>query len=70
MRAGYIPFGAGPRLCIGRDVALVQAVLVLARLLRGRRVLRTPTAPAARVDALVTLRPRGGSRCAWWVTGR
>jgi cytochrome P450 len=53
----------GPRLCIGRDFALVEAVLALAALLRGWQV-----SPARRdgadvpqgVDALVTLRPRGG----------
>ena len=58
-RAGYIPFGAGSRLCIGRDFALVESVLVLASLLAEHAVEPVPRR-AVEVDALVTLRPRGG----------
>jgi cytochrome P450 len=58
--ASYLPFGAGPRLCIGRDLALAEMVLVLARLLATRDVLRPGGVPPVRVQALVTLRPRGG----------
>jgi cytochrome P450 len=59
-RGAYLPFGAGTRLCIGRDFALVEAVLVLAALLRDRRVEPVPGARPPVVQALVTLRPRGG----------
>lgn len=59
-RGAYLPFGAGTRLCIGRDFALVEAVLVLAALLRDRRVEPAPGAAPPVVQALVTLRPRGG----------
>jgi len=59
-RSDYLPFGLGPRLCIGRDAALLEATLVLATLLRDRRVARPPGARTPAPQALVTLRPRGG----------
>lgn len=56
----YLPFGLGPRLCIGRDFSLVESVLALATLLREHRlsVVDEQARPAA--SALVTLRPSGG----------
>lgn len=37
-RYAYLPFGAGPRICVGAQFALAEAVLVLARLLRRYRL--------------------------------
>lgn len=37
-RQGYIPFGQGPRLCIGREFAIGEVVVVLAELLRDHRI--------------------------------
>ncbi len=60
-RGTYLPFGAGPRLCIGREVALAESVLMLASLFRTHRVgPADPGAPPPRTKALVTLRPDGG----------
>lgn len=58
IRQGYIPFGAGPRLCIGRDMALLEGTLLLALL--ARRFTITPTGESVIADPLVTIRPRHG----------
>ena len=59
-RSGYLPFGQGPRLCIGREFALGEMVLVLSRLLSSYRI-EVPDGwqrPAA--QAQVAVHPRGG----------
>ena len=59
-RTGYLPFGQGPRLCIGREFALGEMVVVLSELLREHRI-DVPgawTRPVA--EAKVAVHPRGG----------
>jgi cytochrome P450 len=59
-RFAHIPFGAGPRLCIGRDFSYVEAVMVLAQLVRQFTV-ALPSGHGLPVgEPLVTIRPRGG----------
>ena len=57
-RGCFAPFAAGPRQCIGKHMALLEARTVLATM--ARRV-RLHLAPGSRVlpDPQVTLRPRG-----------
>ena len=54
----YLPFGAGPRMCIGRDMALLEGVLVLAAL--AARVDLEEVGPPPRAVPLVTIRPADG----------
>ena len=58
-RPGYLPFGAGPRVCIGNHFALVEAQLVLATWAQRFRF-RLAQPPTVAPEPLVTLRPRGG----------
>jgi cytochrome P450 len=57
----YLPFGAGPRQCIGNQFALIESQLVVAALAQRYRLRLVPGHP---VDAwpLITLRPRYGMR--------
>ena len=58
-RFAYLPFGAGPRVCIGASFALQEATIILSRIMRDIRV-----APQKGYDVVpvqrITLRPRGG----------
>lgn len=58
-RFAYFPFGGGPRQCIGQSMALVEAQLILATVL-GRCRLRLLSEKPVEIQALATLRPRGG----------
>jgi cytochrome P450 len=56
----YFPFGGGLRLCIGESFAEMEAVFVMATLLRAWRLEPAPDAQPEPPLALVTIRPRDG----------
>ncbi len=58
-RFAYMPFGGGPRICIGERFALMEAVLLLAALLQRFRFDYAGKEPPAPFPS-VTLRPAGG----------
>ena len=56
--ASYWPFGLGPRMCVGKEFAYLEALAVLSTLLRRVQVARVPGEPDPRPVPLVTLRPQ------------
>jgi cytochrome P450 len=57
-RMSYVPFGAGPRACIGEGFAWMEGTLVLATLARKWRLM--PEGPVDfTANPKITLRPRG-----------
>ncbi len=58
-RFAYLPFGAGPRQCIGNQFAIVEATLILAMVSRHYRVRLAP-GQHIQPKAFITLRPHPG----------
>ena len=60
-RFAFLPFGAGPRICIGANFALQEAAIILATLLARFRFALVP-GHGPRPRMVLTLRPEGGVR--------
>jgi cytochrome P450 len=60
-RYAYLPFGAGPRTCIGNGFAMMEAQLLLATLVQKHRLVLV-SGPPVELEPMVTLRPKGGIR--------
>lgn len=61
-RGAYIPFGAGPRVCIGNGFASMEMALALAMLVQRFTLAPAPGQAVPEPRMQVTLRPAGGLR--------
>ena len=59
-RYQFMPFGAGPRICIGQAFAMIEAVSMLATFIRRARFALPPGSRRPEPISRITLRPRGG----------
>lgn len=58
-RYAYLPFGGGPRMCIGNHFAMTEAILLLATIAQHYRLDLSPGQEVI-PEPLITLRPKGG----------
>ena len=60
-RFAYVPFAAGPRLCMGRNFALMEGTFVIAMVAQRYRLKLVPGHPIE-MKTMATMRPRHGVR--------
>ena len=58
-KMAYLPFGGGPRICIGNSFAMMEHAIVLATAVRHWRLESIP-GREVKTEPRITLRPRGG----------
>ncbi|QPF71980.1 cytochrome P450 [Roseateles sp. DAIF2] len=63
-RGAWLPFGAGPRVCLGSHFALTEITLIAALILQRHELHPQPGAPAPRPVLNITLRPEQALRLA------
>ena len=60
-RYAYLPFGGGPRTCVGNHFAMMEAQILLAMIVREQRLELDPSHRVV-LDPVITLRPKTGIR--------
>jgi cytochrome P450 len=55
----YLPFGGGPRICIGNNFAMMEAKIILASMAQNYR-LHLKKGHRVEPEPLITLRPKHG----------
>jgi cytochrome P450 len=68
-RYQFMPFGAGPRMCIGASFSIIEAVAMLATFVRAARF-EVPGGHVPVPVSGVTLRPKGGMPLSIWLRDR
>jgi cytochrome P450 len=61
-QCAYVPFGAGPRACIGRGFSMVEGVLILTSMLERYQLALAPGQGEPERETQISLHPKGGVR--------